>query len=70
MLARLEAAGIRLDGAADHGVSQSVYLRDPDQNGVELTIDKPQDAWPRNQDGSIAMVNEPLDVAAIRALAG
>jgi catechol 2,3-dioxygenase len=69
VLAALETAGITLDGAADHGVSQSVYLRDPDQNGVELTIDKPQDAWPRDADGNLRMVNDPLDVAAIRALA-
>ncbi len=69
VLARLEAANIPLDGAADHGVSQSVYLRDPDQNGVELTIDKPKDEWPRDASGELLMVNEPLDVAAIRALA-
>jgi len=69
VLARLEAAGIPLDGAADHGVSQSVYLRDPDENGVELTIDKPEVVWPRDADGNLQMVNDQLDVDAIKALA-
>lgn len=63
-------AGIKLDGAADHGVSEAVYLTDPDGNGVELYRDKPQDEWPRNADGTLEMVNDPLDVEAIVAEAG
>lgn len=63
-------AGIKLDGAADHGVSEAVYLTDPDGNGVELYRDKPQDEWPRNADGALEMVNDPLDVEAIVAEAG
>ncbi|WP_439153929.1 VOC family protein [Yoonia sp.] len=68
-IARVQAAGIRLDGAADHGVSEAVYLRDPDQNGVELYADKPAADWPRDTQGNLAMVNAPLDVAALVALA-
>src|SRR5580700_1166854 len=59
---RLIAAGIELDGAADHGVSESLYLRDPDDNGVELYCDRPQEAWPRKADGSLAMYTRPLDL--------
>jgi len=55
-------AGIRLDGAADHGVSEALYLRDPDQNGVELYRDRTMEEWPRNPDGSLAMVTKPLDL--------
>lgn len=58
-------AGIPLDGAADHGVSEAVYLRDPDGNGVELYRDRPEPDWPRDEDGGLAMVNAPLDVAAL-----
>jgi catechol 2,3-dioxygenase len=61
-LRRLERAGIPLDGASDHGVSEALYLRDPDQNGVELYWDRPQDDWPRDPQGSLAMVTEPLDL--------
>jgi len=68
-LRRVTAAGIRLDGAADHGVSEALYLRDPDGNGVELYWDRPQAAWPRTADGSLAMVTEPLDLAALAAAA-
>lgn len=67
-IARVQAAGIPLDGAADHGVSEAVYLRDPDQNGVELYADKPAADWPRDANGNLAMVNKPLDVAALVAL--
>ena len=66
-LRRLVDAGIRLDGAADHGVSEALYLRDPDGNGVELTRDRPEAEWPRTADGALAMVTEPLDVAALLA---
>ena len=69
VLARVVAAGIPIDGAADHGVSEAIYLRDPDENGVEIYVDKPQSEWPRKADGSLHMVNDRLDVAALRALA-
>ncbi|WP_322894096.1 MULTISPECIES: VOC family protein [unclassified Yoonia] len=69
VIARVLAAGIPLDGAADHGVSEAVYLRDPDQNGVELYVDKPMADWPRNADGGIQMVNARLDVQALVNLA-
>ena len=68
VIGRVLDAGILLDGAADHGVSEAVYLRDPDQNGVELYVDKPMADWPREADGTLAMVNAPLDVAALVAL--
>lgn len=64
-LRRLTAAGIRLDGAANHGVSEALYLRDPDQNGVELYWDRPQDQWPRDARGNLAMVTDPLDLKAL-----
>ncbi|MEL6958141.1 MAG: VOC family protein [Pseudomonadota bacterium] len=67
VVARIVDAGIPLDGASDHGVSEAVYLRDPDQNGVELYVDRPADQWPRNADGSLAMVNARLDVDALIA---
>jgi len=62
-LRRLRAAGIPLEGAADHGVSEALYLRDPDGNGVELYRDRPPEEWPRDRDGNLRMVTEPLDVA-------
>ena len=61
-LRRLIKAGIPLDGASDHGVSQALYLRDPDQNGVELYWDRPEAEWPRNADGSLAMTTQRLDL--------
>jgi len=61
-LRRLVAAGIELDGAADHGVSEALYLRDPDNNGVELYRDKPQDQWPHDAAGGLAMYTRPLDL--------
>ena len=64
-LRRLIAAGIRLEGSADHGVSQSLYLRDPDGNGVELYCDRPKEAWPRTPDGALAMFTRPLDLQAL-----
>lgn len=65
-LRRLEAAGIPLEGAADHGVSEALYLRDPDENGLELYWDRPRDQWPHAPDGSLAMITAPLDLAALR----
>lgn len=67
-LRRLIAARIPLDGAADHGVSEALYLRDPDGNGVELYTDRPPDEWPRSPDGSLAMYTRPLDVEALARL--
>lgn len=64
---RVIAAGIALDGAADHGVSEAIYLRDPDGNGVELYRDRPEAEWPRKPDGSLAMSNARLDLNALLA---
>jgi catechol 2,3-dioxygenase len=59
---RVLAAGVPLDGAADHGVSEAIYLRDPDDNGVELYRDRPPERWPRDAAGELAMLTEPLDL--------
>src|SRR5213080_1705637 len=59
---RVLAAGIELDGASDHGVSEAIYLRDPDGNGVELYWDRPREQWPHTPEGELAMVTEPLDL--------
>src|SRR5512132_4413916 len=64
-LRRLIAAGIALDGASDHGVSEALYLHDPDGNGLELYRDRPEAEWPRDASGKFAMVSEPLDLAAL-----
>jgi catechol 2,3-dioxygenase len=64
-LRRLMKAGIELDGASDHGVSEALYLSDPDGNGVELYCDRPQEQWPRAADGSIAMHTRALDLRAL-----
>lgn len=61
-LRRVVAAGIDLDGASDHGVSEALYLRDPDNNGVELYWDKPREFWPFTPDGQLNMVTRPLDL--------
>ncbi len=61
-LRRLIAADIPLDGASDHGVSEALYLRDPDDNGVELYWDRPQELWPRTADGQLAMFTHRLDL--------
>jgi catechol 2,3-dioxygenase len=66
-LRRLLAAHIPLEGASDHGVSEALYLRDPDGNGVELYWDRPKDQWPRSPDGALAMVTEPLDLDSLLA---
>jgi catechol 2,3-dioxygenase len=68
-LRRLEVAGIALDGAADHGVSEALYLRDPDDNGLELCRDRPQSEWPYSPSGELAMFTRPLDLGALRSLA-
>ena len=62
---RLIAAGIELDGASDHGVSEALYLRDPDDNGVELCCDRPEAEWPRTGDGSIEMFTRRLDLESL-----
>jgi catechol 2,3-dioxygenase len=64
-LRRLIAADIPLDGASDHGVSEALYLRDPDQNGVELYWDRPPEKWPRTPAGELAMVTRPLDLESL-----
>ena len=61
-LVRVLNAGIRLDGASDHGVSEALYLRDPDDNGVELYRDRPPEKWPRTKSGDLAMFTQPLDL--------
>jgi catechol 2,3-dioxygenase len=66
-IARVLAAGVALTGAADHGVSEAVYLNDPDGNGVELYRDRPEAEWPRDAEGRLAMVSRRLDVAALLA---
>ena len=64
---RLLQAGIPLDGAADHGVGEALYLSDPDGNGVELYRDRPQDEWPRDSDGKLAMYTHALDLVSLKA---
>jgi catechol 2,3-dioxygenase len=64
-LKRLIASNVALDGASDHGVSEALYLRDPDGNGVELYHDRPQSQWPRNADGTVAMGVTSLDLQAL-----
>jgi catechol 2,3-dioxygenase len=66
-LRRLIAAGIALEGASDHGVSQSLYLRDPDGNGVELYCDRPRETWPHTAEGKLAMYTRHLDLLALLA---
>ncbi len=62
---RVLEAGIVIDGAADHGVSEAIYLRDPDENGVELYRDRPESEWPRETDGTLRMFTRPLDLDAL-----
>jgi catechol 2,3-dioxygenase len=69
-LRRVLHAGIALDGAADHGVSEALYLRDPDDNGVELYRDRPREEWPRGPDGGLVMFTRRLDVEALLEEAG
>ncbi len=66
-LKRVLATGTPLDGAADHGVSEAVYFRDPDGNGIELYVDRAQADWPRSDKGALQMMNAPLDVPALLA---
>ena len=64
---QVQKAGIQLEGAADHGVSEAIYLHDPDHNGVELYWDRPQEQWPRAADGSLAMFTRHLDLGGLLA---
>ncbi|MEM7723519.1 MAG: VOC family protein [Pseudomonadota bacterium] len=66
-IAQVRAMGVSLSGAADHGVSEAVYLDDPDGNGIELYRDRPISDWPRHADGTLKMVNAPLDLESILA---
>lgn len=70
VLKRLIAAAYPLTGAADHGVSEAIYLNDPDHNGVELYWDKPKEQWPRDEKGNLLMVSDSLDLADLLQLAG
>jgi catechol 2,3-dioxygenase len=66
-LRRVIRAGIKLDGASDHGVSHALYLRDPDENGVELYWDRPREDWPLDKDGALQMITRRLDLDALLA---
>lgn len=65
---QLATAGIPIDGAADHGVSEAIYLRDPDENGIELYWDRANEDWPRSEDGTLMMFSRPLDVDNLLAV--
>lgn len=69
-LKRLIDRGVQIDGAADHGVSEAIYLQDPDGNGIEIYRDRPREEWPLDPDGSIAMSTDPLDLRELLAEAG
>jgi catechol 2,3-dioxygenase len=66
-LRRVLDAGVPLTGASDHGVSEAIYLNDPDLNGIELYWDRPREEWPENDDGTVAMFTAPLDLEALLA---
>ena len=70
VLRRIRKAGIRLDGASDHGVSEALYLRDPDDNGLELYCDRPRHLWPRTEGGDLAMHTRPLNLEDLLRKAG
>jgi catechol 2,3-dioxygenase len=69
VLKQLQQKGVALDGAADHGVSQALYLRDPDGNGVELYWDRPKNEWPVDAQGNLHMTTLPLDLDELMSLA-
>ena len=69
LLKRLRDANYPVSGASDHGVSEAIYLNDPDQNGVELYWDRPKQEWPLNEDGSLNMYTKPLDLQELIGLA-
>jgi catechol 2,3-dioxygenase len=62
---QLLEAGVRIHGASDHGVSEAIYLADPDDNGIEMYWDRPRDAWPRDANGELEMTSQRLDVPAL-----
>lgn len=64
---RVIDAGVSLDGSSDHGVSEAVYFRDPDENGIELYYDRPPEEWPRNTEGLVSIFNTPLDIDSLLA---
>jgi catechol 2,3-dioxygenase len=66
-LRRVLQAGIPISGATDHGVSEAIYLRDPDDNGIELYRDRPEEEWPRDENGNVSMHNAPFDLQALLA---
>jgi catechol 2,3-dioxygenase len=66
-LRRLVSAGVPISGASDHGVSEAIYLQDPDANGIEIYRDRPVEEWPKNPDGSLAMITERLDLQGLLA---
>ena len=65
VLRRLIEAGVPLDGASDHGVSEALYLHDPDHNGIELYRDRPRDEWPRDENGDFTMYTRPVDLQSL-----
>lgn len=67
ILRRLMDAGVKLQGSADHGVSEALYFNDPDRNGLELYWDKPKSDWPHSEDGMLTMINKPLDIDGLLA---
>jgi catechol 2,3-dioxygenase len=69
-LKRLVDYGVPIDGASDHGVSEAIYLRDPDDNGIELYRDRPREEWPKGPDGEFTMFTQPLDLRSLLAEAG
>jgi catechol 2,3-dioxygenase len=69
-LGRLVEGGIQLEGASDHGVSEALYLRDPDDNGVELYRDRPREEWPRTAEGELTLFTRPLDLHGLLTEAG
>ncbi len=66
-LNRLISSDWPIDGASDHGVSEAIYLRDPDGNGIEIYADRPRELWPRNSDGDLLMLTKPLDIEDLMA---
>ncbi len=68
LVKRLRDAKYPLSGASDHGVSEAIYLHDPDQNGIELYVDRPREQWPINEDGSLNMYTKPLDISSLLKL--
>lgn len=65
LVIRLRSSGYPIDGASDHGVSEAIYLQDPDKNGVELYWDRPKEEWPIKEDGSLNMYTRPLDLSSL-----